>query len=285
MDTVNNMSQATTYPADNTTSSTTGARLVFSNIRKSFSDTVSVEADSLIIESGSLTVLLGRSGCGKTTLLNLAAGLDFPDQGSVSYDNQILQGPAPSTTLIFQTRNLFPWMTAEENVAFPLRNQGMAKTEALEHARQYLKQVGLESFAGHKPAQLSGGMRQRIALARTIATKPRLLLLDEPFSALDMQTRRMMQRYLLDVWKNSGVTILMITHDLHEALMLADRIALMASSPTGHIADILDIKLERPRDPEDPAFRTVQQQLDRFLEHGTLLAEHDPTLESANQQA
>lgn len=257
-----------------TLSHSSGARLEFSNIRKSFGDSVSVEADSLIIEPGSLTVLLGRSGCGKTTLLNLAAGLDFPDQGSVSYDHQVLQGPAPSTALIFQTHNLFPWMTAEENVAFPLRNQGMAKTEALKHAKHYLEQVGLESFAKHKPSQLSGGMRQRIALARTIATKPRLLLLDEPFSALDMQTRRMMQRYLLHVWHDSGVTILMITHDLHEALMLADRIALMASSPNGHIAEIMDIDLDRPRNPEDPSFRSIQRQLDRFLEHETLLAEH-----------
>ncbi|SFU71343.1 NitT/TauT family transport system ATP-binding protein [Nitrosomonas eutropha] len=264
-------------------SSSSGARLEFSNIRKSFGDTVSIEADGLIIEPGSLTILLGRSGCGKTTLLNLAAGLDFPDQGSVSYDNQVLQGPAPSTALIFQTHNLFPWMTAEENVAFPLRNQGMARVEALEHARQYLKQVELESFAGHKPSQLSGGMRQRITLARTIATKPRLLLLDEPFSALDMQTRRMMQRYLLRVWSDSAATILMITHDLHEALMLADRIVLMASSPNGHIAEILDIELDRPRNPESQAFRAIQQQLDRFLEHETLLAEHAPILESTDQ--
>lgn len=276
MGTVNSMNDIATHSV--------GARLEFSNIRKSFGNTVSVEADSLTIEPGSLTVLLGRSGCGKTTLLNLAAGLDLPDQGSISYDNQILQGPAPATALIFQTHNLFPWMTAEENVAFPLRNQGMAKADAQEHARQYLKQVGLESFSGHKPSQLSGGMRQRIALARTIATKPRLLLLDEPFSALDMQTRRMMQRYLLRVWNDSTATILMITHDLHEALMLADRIALMASSPRGHIAEIMDIELTRPRNPEDPAFRAIQQQLDRFLEHETLLAEHDLTLESTDQQ-
>lgn len=277
MDTVNSMSASAAH--------STGARLVFSNVRKAFGDTISVEADSLIIEPGSLTVLLGRSGCGKTTLLNLAAGLDFPDRGSVSHDDHVLRGPAPSTALIFQTHNLFPWMTAGENVAFPLRNQGMAKAEAREHARQYLKQVGLEAFASHKPSQLSGGMRQRVTLARTIATKPRLLLLDEPFSALDMQTRRMMQRYLLDVWKNSGGTILMITHDLHEALMLADRIALMASSPRGHIAQILDIKLDHPRNTEDPAFRTIQQQLDRFLEHETLLAEHIPAPESPDQPA
>lgn len=277
MDTVSNVNATVAH--------STGARLVFSNVRKAFGDTISVEADSLTIEPGSLTVLLGRSGCGKTTLLNLAAGLDFPDQGSVSHDGHVLRGPAPSTALIFQTHNLFPWMTAGENVAFPLRNQGMAKTEAREHARQYLEQVRLESFASHKPSQLSGGMRQRVTLARTIATKPRLLLLDEPFSALDMQTRRMMQRYLLDVWKNSGATILMITHDLHEALMLADRIALMASSPRGHIAQILDIKPDHPRNTEDPAFRTIQQQLDRFLEHETLLAEHIPTPESPDQSA
>ncbi|BBL35480.1 bicarbonate transport ATP-binding protein CmpD [Nitrosomonas stercoris] len=262
-----------------------GARLEFSNIRQTFSDTVSIEANKLVIEPGSLTVLLGRSGCGKTTLLNFAAGLVFPDQGQVRYDNQILQSPAPSTALIFQTHNLFPWMTAIENVAFPLRNQGMKKTAAFTHARHYLEQVGLTAFAQHKPAQLSGGMRQRVALARTIAMQPRLLLLDEPFSALDMQTRRMMQRYLLRIWQDSAATILMITHDLHEALMLADRIALMASSPNGHIAQILDIGLERPRNPEDPLFRTIQQQLDRFLEHETLQAEHAPAPELTDSQS
>lgn len=260
-----------------TTAKTSGARLEFNNIRRIFSDTVFVEARNLIIEPGSLTVLLGRSGCGKSTLLNLAAGLDMPDQGTVRYNNQSLQGPAPATSLIFQTHNLFPWMTAIENVAFPLRNHGMKKTDALAHSKQYLQQVGLETFAGHKPSQLSGGMRQRIALARTIATQPRLLLLDEPFSALDMQTRRMMQRYLLQVWQDTGVTILMITHDLDEALMLADRIALMASTPNGHIAEILDIALPRPRNVDAPAFRTTQRQLDQFLEHETLLAEHIPS--------
>lgn len=260
--------------ADRKSSHQSGARLEFRGIRKSFGSTVSVEADGLIIEPGSLTVLLGRSGCGKTTLLNLAAGLDFPDAGSIRYDDRILSGPAPSTALIFQNNNLFPWMTAEENVAFPLRNAGLVKAAALEHARQYLRQIGLESFSGYKPSQLSGGMRQRITLARTIAMKPRLLLLDEPFSALDMQTRRMMQRYLLRIWNDSAATILMVTHDLHEALMLADRIALMASSPRGHIAEILDIHLDRPRNPEDTTFRSIQRQLDRFLENETLLAEH-----------
>ncbi|AKC69935.1 nitrate ABC transporter ATP-binding protein [Pandoraea oxalativorans] len=233
-----------------------------------------VDIGSLQIPAGRFTVLLGRSGCGKTTLLNLAAGLQTPTHGSVFYDGQPLTTEAPHSALIFQHNNLFPWMSAAENVAFALRNQGLAHSAAGTRARQLLEEVGLTEFADRRPAVLSGGMRQRIALARALAMKPRLLLLDEPFGALDAQTRRLMQRQLQRTWQASGATVLMVTHDLQEALLLADRIVLMASSPHGHVAQLLEIRLPRPRQASDDDFLRLQQRLDDFLTAETRLAEH-----------
>ncbi len=250
-----------------------GATLQFAEVEKSFG-AAPIRADRLVVEPGSLTVLLGRSGCGKTTLLNLAAGLDVPSRGHVFYDGEPLAGPAPRSAFIFQHNNLFPWMTVEGNVAFALRNRGATDPEARQRAQQLLAKVGLSEFAAHLPAQLSGGMRQRVALARSIAIEPRLLLLDEPFSALDAQTRRLMQRYLLDTWQSTGASVLMVTHDLVEALMLADRIVLMGSDPSGHIAERIDVELPHPRDAEHPTFRTMQRHIDAFLESEARSAEH-----------
>lgn len=250
-----------------------GARLRFAAVEKSFG-AAPIRADGLTVEPGSLTVLLGRSGCGKTTLLNLAAGLETPGRGTVLYDEVPLAGPAPRSVFIFQHHNLFPWMTAEGNISFALRNLGFAESEARGRARELLEKVGLLEFAAHVPRQLSGGMRQRVALARSIAVEPRLLLLDEPFSALDAQTRRLMQRYLLDAWRATGASVLMVTHDLGEALMLADRIVLMGSDPSGYIAEYIDIDLKHPRDVEHPRFRELQRHIDTFLETEARSAEH-----------
>ncbi len=250
-----------------------GVALKFVSVEKSFGATP-IRADGLVVEPGSLTVLLGRSGCGKTTLLNLAAGLDMPSRGEVLYDERPLVGPAPRSAFIFQHNNLFPWMTAEANIALALKNRGVAHAEATRRVQQLLEKVGLLEFSTHFPAQLSGGMRQRVALARSIAIEPRLLLLDEPFSALDAQTRRLMQRYLLDTWRSTGASVLMVTHDLGEALMLADRIVLMGSDPSGYIADSIDVDLPHPRDGEHPRFREMQRRIDTFLETEARSAEH-----------
>lgn len=250
-------------------------------LRRAFAGRTVLDLDRLDIAAGRITVLLGRSGCGKSTLLNLIAGLDVPDAGEIRVDGAPVQGQPAHTALIFQHNNLFPWMSAAQNIAFALENQGRPPTEARAEAQRLLGEVELAAFADYRPAKLSGGMRQRVALARAMALAPRLLILDEPFSALDMQTRRMMQRYLLDVWQRTGCSVLMVTHDLHEALMLADRIVLMSSTPVGHVADVLDIDLPRPRDADSDAFRLLQKQLDAFLEHEAVCAEFDSPLNAA----
>lgn len=251
-----------------------GARLELRGVVRRYDGVQRLRVDSLELAPGSFNVLLGRSGCGKTSLLELAAGLAAADEGSVTFDGRAVEGPVPDSALVFQHHNLFPWMSAAGNVAFALRNAGMSARPALERATELLGDVGLAEFAHERPSRLSGGMRQRVALARTLALEPRLLLLDEPFSALDAQTRRLMQRTLLDVWRRTGATVLMVTHDLDEAVLLADRIVLMASVPHGHVARVLDLPFDRPRMRDDPAVRSLAATLDAFLENEALVAEH-----------
>lgn len=246
-----------------------GATLSFRGLSKQFEGGTRVDAGDLDIKAGSFTVLLGRSGCGKSTLLNIAAGLQQPSTGHLMYDGQALTGNKPDSALIFQQNNLFPWMSAAENIAIALLNRGLNREDANRRAGQLLAE-----FAQHRPGALSGGMCQRIALARALALEPRLLLLDEPFSALDAQTRRLMQEQLLRAWSSSGATVLMVTHDLQEALLLADRIVLMASAPHRHIAQILEIEMPRPRLGRSEALLDLQERLDAFLTHETRLAEH-----------
>ena len=251
-----------------------GATLSFRGLGKQFEGGTRVEVGTLDIRAASFTVLLGRSGCGKSTLLNIAAGLQQPTTGHLLYDGQVLTGDRPDSALIFQQNNLFPWMSAAQNIAIALLNRGLNREQANQRAEQLLAEVGLAEFAQHRPAALSGGMCQRIALARALALEPRLLLLDEPFSALDAQTRRLMQEQLLRAWSSSGATVLMVTHDLQEALLLADRIVLMASAPHGHVAQILEIDMPRPRQVRSGELLDLQDRLDAFLTHETRLAEH-----------
>ena len=251
-----------------------GATLSFRGLSKQFEGGTRVEVGDLDIKAASFTVLLGRSECGKSTLLNIAAGLQQPSTGHLLYDGQAVSGNQPDSALIFQQNNLFPWMSAVENIAIALLNRGLDREAATRRAEQLLADVGLAEFARHRPAALSGGMCQRIALARALALEPRLLLLDEQFSALDAQTRRLMQDQLLRAWNTSGATVLMVTHDLQEALLLADRIVLMASTPHGRIAQILEIDLPRPRQVRSAQLLDLQERLDAFLTHETRLAEH-----------
>lgn len=250
------------------------ATLSFRGLSKQFEGGARVDAGNLDIKAGSFTVLLGRSGCGKSTLLNIAAGLQLPTTGHLLHDDQVLAGHEPNSALIFQQNNLFPWMSALDNIAIALLNRGLNRAEATLRAEQLLADVGLTEFAQHRPTALSGGMCQRIALARALALEPRLLLLDEPFSALDAQTRRLMQKQLLRAWSTSGATVLMVTHDLQEALLLADCIVLMASAPHGHVAQILEIDMPRPRHVRSEQLLDLQDRLDMFLTHETRLAEH-----------
>ncbi|XBS71238.1 ABC transporter ATP-binding protein [Acerihabitans sp. KWT182] len=190
-----------------------------------------LEDVSLSLERGEFVVLLGPSGCGKSTILNMIAGFSRPQRGRVLCEGQTFSGPHPSRGMIFQQPNLFPWLSVLDNVAFGLRMQGQSKAEAKKRALTWLRRVGLEGFEDHAPWQLSGGMKQRAALARAWLPDPAVLLMDEPFGALDAQTRMMMQELLRAAWRQTGTTILFVTHDVEEALFLADRILIMSARP------------------------------------------------------
>ncbi len=240
------------------------AAVEFGNVTMRFGDTTAIQGVNLRVPTGEFTVIVGPSGCGKSTLLSLAAGLDRPSEGFVTVHNREVTGPSRDTALIFQQHNLFPWMTTEANVAYGLRSRGMGRRDALARARELLARVGLGSVARKPPKELSGGMRQRVALVRAFAVEPRLLLMDEPFGALDHQTRKIMQAYLLSTWRDSGATVVMVTHDLDEALALADRLVVFTGQP-GTIAETLDIATPRPRSRDDPGLREIGARLEAHL--------------------
>lgn len=204
---------------------------------------------SLTVSPGEFVVLLGPSGCGKSTLVGAIAGHLQATKGTITVDGQPIQGPNPERGLVFQHHTLFPWKKVIDNVAFGLKMKGVSKKERLAKAHELLKLVGLKGFEQHYPAQLSGGMKQRVEIARVLINDPRVMLMDEPFGALDAQTRMMMQQLLLDVWERVKTTILFITHDIDEALFLADRIIVMSPRPGRFIEEIrLDFNLPRQSD-------------------------------------
>ncbi len=205
-----------------------------------------VQDVSLKVAPGEFICLLGPSGCGKSTLLGALAGHLLPSGGSITVDGASVDGPHPDRGLVFQQHTLFPWKKVLENVAFGLKMRGVGRQQRHERARELIKLVGLEGFEGHYPSQLSGGMKQRVEIARVLINSPRVMLMDEPFGALDAQTRLMMQQLLLDVWARVKTTIVFITHDIDEALFLADRILVMGPRP-GRIIDELKLDFARPR--------------------------------------
>ncbi|KVC46387.1 ABC transporter ATP-binding protein [Burkholderia diffusa] len=190
--------------------------------------------------------VIGPSGCGKSTLIRILAGLDAQTSGEVLLDGKPVQGPGADRGMVFQGYTLFPWLTVKKNVMFGLRMNGSSGSEAEREALQWLDLVGLTRFADVYPHQLSGGMKQRVAIARALANRPRILLMDEPFGALDAQTRARMQTHLLDIWRNIDVTILFITHDLDEAIFLADRILVLKANPGG-VQELIEVPVARPR--------------------------------------
>ena len=205
-----------------------------------------VQDISLSVKAGEFICLLGPSGCGKSTLLGALAGHLLPSRGTIRVDGQAINGPHPERGLVFQHHTLFPWKKVLENVAFGLKMKGIARQERHQRARELLKLVGLQGFENHYPAQLSGGMKQRVEIARVLINDPRVMLMDEPFGALDAQTRLMMQQLLLDVWARIKTTIVFITHDIDEALFLADRILVMSPRP-GRIIEEIELDFDRPR--------------------------------------
>ena len=201
---------------------------------------------SLTIRDGEFLTVLGPSGCGKTTLLRIMAGLEPWDRGTIRIGGKGLVGPGPERAMVFQSFALLPWATILENVAFGLDLRGVAKRSRLDKASELIEMVGLRGFENRLPGQLSGGMQQRVGLARALAVDPQILLMDEPFGALDEQTRRLLQEELLVIWEQRRTTVLFITHSMEEAVLLGDRVVLMSPRP-GRIVDIVDVPLERPR--------------------------------------
>ena len=208
--------------------------------------TRALEPTSLSIDDHDFLVLLGPSGCGKSTLLRIVAGLDQPTTGRVLVNGTPVRGPGADRGMVFQSYTLFPWLTVEENIRFGLREKGMGQAEQARVAAQYVTRVGLEGFEHHYPRTLSGGMQQRTALARALANDPEILLLDEPFGALDNQTRALMQELLLGIWEADRKTVLFVTHDIDEAIFMANRVAVLTARP-GRIKTELAITLPRPR--------------------------------------
>jgi len=196
---------------------------------------------------GEFRVLLGPSGCGKSTLLRMIAGLDKPDSGEILVNNQQVHGPSKDRGMVFQKYTSFPWLTVSENVGYGMKINGVPEAQRRETVDRLLKSVGLAEFANVYPETLSGGMQQRVAIARTLALRPSVILMDEPFGALDAQTRSDMQQLLLQIWEETACTILFVTHDVEEAVYLADRIFIMSSHP-GTIVEDVHVPFDRPRD-------------------------------------
>src|SRR6201981_782783 len=205
----------------------------------------------LDVHSGEFLCIVGPSGCGKSTLLHLIAGLQRPTSGSVLVDEELVSAPGTERTLIFQDHGLFRWLTVGENVEFGMKMKGISKKEREERTRYYLRLVHLSQFKDSRPHQLSGGMRQRVALARALATEPDVLLMDEPFAALDAQTRDLLHDELERIWSDSGRTIIFVTHNVREAVRLGDRVVLL-TFPPGRVKSEFPVELPRPRSLEDP---------------------------------
>jgi NitT/TauT family transport system ATP-binding protein len=191
--------------------------------------------------------LIGASGCGKSTLIRILAGLDIPTSGAVLVDGAEVRGPGSDRGMVFQGYTLFPWRTVLDNVAFGLEVGGLSALQARHQAREWVELVGLSRFVKAYPHQLSGGMKQRVAIARALANHPRILLMDEPFGALDAQTRAQMQSYLLQIWRQVDITVVFVTHDLEEAIYLADRIVVLGPNP-GRVLEVIEVPVPRPRE-------------------------------------
>lgn len=225
-------------------------------IRKTFhtrrGQTNALQEINFDVASGEFVCLLGPSGCGKSTLLNIIAGLDQPDSGEVLADGRLISGPGRDRVMIFQEAALFPWLNVRDNVTFGLQDMGISRAEQKTIAARYLEMVGLHGFEKAYIHEISGGMKQRVALARALALDPQVLLMDEPFAALDAQTRDLLHTELQNIWLQSGKTVLFVTHNVREALVLGDRVLLMSARP-GRIKREFTCKLPRPREIEDHA--------------------------------
>ena len=223
------------------------------NVKRIFNtrngEVVALNGVSLDIMENEFVCVVGPSGCGKSTLLNMIAGLDKPSSGAIYVDDQFVEGPGPERGVVFQQYALFPWLTVKKNVEFGLKLKGMNHSQSSEEAMKYLEMVDLKEFANAYPKELSGGMRQRVAIARAYAVNPQVLLMDEPFGALDAQTRTQLQTELLQTWEKEKKTCFFITHDVEEAIILAQKVIIMSARP-GRIKEIVNIDIPHPRTQE-----------------------------------
>ena len=240
------------------------------NVNKSFTkgknETLPVLQDiDFSIEAGEFVSLLGPSGCGKSTILKLIAGLSHPSSGELKVNDTSITGPGTDRVVVFQEGGLFPWMTVLENVTYGLKIKKMSKAEAEEKAMEGLRMVHLGNFTGAYPHELSGGMKQRVAIARALVMDPDVLLMDEPFAALDEQTRLVLHQELQDIWQKTGKTILFITHNIREALTLSDRVLLMSTRP-GTIKKSFTVPASRPRNPSDSVIVDLEKRVMAELE-------------------
>ena len=247
------------------------ARIVVRGLGKHFTDIsrqeeiVALDGIDLDIGDDEFLTVLGPSGCGKTTLLNIIAGFDHPTNGDVRLDGEAILKPGPDRGVVFQDYALFPWLSVEQNVEFGLRERRVPKPQRRSRVRDQIASVGLSGFERRYPQELSGGMRQRVAIARALVNDPKILLLDEPFAALDAQTRTLMQQELLRVWSAARRTAIFITHNIEEAILLGDRVVVMTARP-GRIKEIVAVNLPRPRDVTSAEFNEIRRRIGLMLE-------------------
>jgi len=226
------------------------------------------------VRENDFVTILGPSGCGKSTLLRIVAGLDYPTEGRVLLDGQSVEGPGADRGVVFQSYTLFPWLTVAQNIRFGLRERGMSEAEQKERSDFFIAKVGLRGFEGHYPKQLSGGMQQRTAIARALANDPKMLLLDEPFGALDNQTRVLMQELLLGIWESARKTVLFVTHDIDEAIFMANRVAVFSARP-GRIKTEIAVDFAHPRHytiKTSPKFMEIKARLTEEIRAESLAA-------------
>jgi NitT/TauT family transport system ATP-binding protein len=235
-------------------------------LEKRFGDFQALGATDLSIAEGEFVCLIGASGCGKSTLLRIIAGFETASAGSVVVDGRHVTGPGPERGMVFQDYGLFPWLSVRDNIAFGPNARGLPKARIAETTDRFMDMIGLARFADMYPHQLSGGMKQRVAIARVLANDARVVLMDEPFGALDAMTRERLQDELLELWARTRLTVIFVTHAIEEAILLADRVVAMAPQP-GRIVSDTRIALDRPRDVSSVAFNTLRRELSAGL-HG-----------------
>jgi ABC-type nitrate/sulfonate/bicarbonate transport system ATPase subunit len=249
---------------------------IFPGVRRDAPPTQALQPVSLDVADNDFITVLGPSGCGKSTLLRLIAGLDVPSSGEILLDDKPIRGPGADRGVVFQSYTLFPWLTVRDNICFGLREKAMPRPQQIEISDHFVSRMGLRGFEDHYPKQLSGGMQQRVAIARALANDPKILLLDEPFGALDNQTRLLMQELLLGIWEQARKTVVFVTHDIDEAIFMANRVVVFSARP-GRIKSEVLTDLPHPRHytiKTSPEFMALKARLTEDIRVEALAAQH-----------